>query len=251
MQTVKVKNIEIGKGIPKICVSVQGKTKKEIVEQLNRVCELPCDLIEWRSDSFETIQNDLEEILDQLQKIVGDKPLIFTYRTLKEGGLGKEGANGYRKLAARAIDTGKIDLLDLEYSMTKTDIKALIQHAHGSNVKVIISSHNFENTPEVDDMVENMCHMQETGADLIKQAVMPHSEEDVLKVLVATDKMNRLYAKTPLITMSMSDVGVVSRYCGGIFGSSVTFASGVQASAPGQPKVEELQKVFPLFYKNI
>ncbi len=251
IQTVKVKNIEIGKGRPKICVSIQGATKEEIVEELQWIRKIPCDLIEWRSDSFETIQMDLEEILNDFEKIVGDKPLIFTYRTLKEGGFGKEEVDVCRQLGLRAIDTGKIDLLDVEYSMNKRNRNELIQHAHSSNIKVIISSHDFEKTPEVDKMVEKMCHMQETGADLTKQAVMPHSKEDVLNLLLATEKMNRLYARRPLITMSMSDEGIVSRYCGGLFGSAVTFASGVQASAPGQPKVDELQTVFPIFYKSI
>ena len=31
MNTVKVRNIEIGAGIPKICVPIVGKTKEEIL----------------------------------------------------------------------------------------------------------------------------------------------------------------------------------------------------------------------------
>lgn len=250
IQTIRVKEVEIGTGSPKICVPVQGKTKEEIIEQIAKIKEIHCDLIEWRSDAFETIQTDLEEILDIFQNQLGQKPLIFTYRTLKEGGFGQEKDKEYRQFAIRAVQTGKIDLLDVEYSQSERQTKELVEIAHTSGVKTIISSHDFQKTPKVTDMMKQMCHMQDTGADLIKLAVMPHSKEDVLNLLSATEQMNRLYAKRPLTTMSMSEEGVISRYCGGLFGSSITFAQGIQSSAPGQPKVEDLQQVFPIFYKR-
>lgn len=251
IQTVVVKTVEIGNGIPKICVPVQGKSKKEILEQMDSISGFPCDLIEWRSDSFENVERDLEEILEVLKKKRKEKPLIFTYRTLREGGYGKNDAKICKDLGVRAIQSGNIDLLDVEYSMKEMDAKEMMKKAHTFGIKVIVSSHDFEKTPTVEEMIRKMCHMQETGADLIKQAVMPHSKEDVLKLLQATEEMNRLYAKRPLITMSMSDIGMISRYCGGVFGSAVTFAAGAEASAPGQPEANELKKVLSVLYKSI
>lgn len=250
IQTIRVKQVEIGNGIPKICIPVQGKTKDEIVEQIEKIKKIPCDLLEWRCDSFETIETDLEEILEIFNTKIGEKPLIFTYRTLREGGCGQDREEDYKRFAIRAMKTKKIDLLDVEFARNEEEKKELIEIAHVHEIKVILSSHDFKKTPKVGEMLKKMCFMQETEADLIKLAVMPKSKEDVLSLLLATEQMNRLYAKKPLITMSMSEEGVISRYCGGMFGSSITFAQGVKSSAPGQPKVEELQQVFPIFYKR-
>ena len=53
----------------------------------------------------------------------------------------------------------------------------------------------------------------------------------------------REHAKCPVVTMSMSEVGVVSRICGEAFGSALTFGAVKKASAPGQLGAEELRMV--------
>ena len=47
----------------------------------------------------------------------------------------------------------------------------------------------------------------------------------------------------PLITMSMGNIGIISRIAGEVFGSCVTFGAGKQTSAPGQIPWKELQEV--------
>ena len=42
------------------------------------------------------------------------------------------------------------------------------------------------------------------------------------------------YADRPIITMSMAATGVISRVCGEVFGSALTFGAVGKASAPGQ-----------------
>ncbi len=251
IQTVVTKNIEIGKGIPKICIPVQGKTKKEVFDEMTEIRQFPCDLIEWRGDDLETVDTDLEEVLKRLKTIESEKPILFTYRTQKEGGNGKDDLDVYRNLNMRVIESGMVDLLDVEYSKEEMLVNEIIEFAHSSGIKVILSSHDFQNTPSIEEMLQKMCRMQETGADIVKLAVMPDSKEDVLALMQATEKMNRLYATVPLITMSMSETGAVSRFCGGKFGSSVTFAAGTNPSAPGQPEADELQKVLSIIYKSM
>lgn len=64
----------------------------------------------------------------------------------------------------------------------------------------------------------------------------------MLTLLSATEEMARCYADRPIITMSMSSQGVVSRLCGEVFGSSMTFGAVGQVSAPGQIPVDQLAK---------
>ena len=76
--------------------------------------------------------------------------------------------------------------------------------------------------------------MQELGADIVKYAVMPTRERDVLTLLDATLTMKEEHPKTPVITMSMGRLGAISRISGELFGSCLTFATAGNASAPGQ-----------------
>ena len=48
--------------------------------------------------------------------------------------------------------------------------------------------------------------------------------------------------------MSMAGNGIVSRLCGEVFGSAVTFGAGKKASAPGQIGVEELRKILTVLH---
>jgi 3-dehydroquinate dehydratase-1 len=64
----------------------------------------------------------------------------------------------------------------------------------------------------------------------------------VLTLLNATNQMDTQYAEIPLITMSMGQLGICSRICGGVFGSALTFGAGKNISAPGQIGVQELRR---------
>ena len=78
-------------------------------------------------------------------------------------------------------------------------------------------------------------------------AVMPKNERDVLVLLDATLSMKELHGETPVITMSMGRMGVVSRIAGEVFGSAVTFGTAGEASAPGQIDAERLRGMLDLF----
>jgi 3-dehydroquinate dehydratase I len=92
--------------------------------------------------------------------------------------------------------------------------------------------------------------MQVMGADIPKIAVMPKSKLDVLELLEATVIMSEKYADRPIITMSMSGMGVVSRLTGELFGSALTFGAAKKASASGQVGVDDLYGILQLLHKS-
>lgn len=115
---------------------------------------------------------------------------------------------------------------------------------------MIASNHDFNGTPEKDVIVGRLRRMQELGADIPKIAVMPGNKKDVLTLLSATREMAEEYADRPIITMSMSGNGVISRLSGEIFGSAMTFGAAKKASAPGQMGVEDLRQVLQILHKS-
>ena len=147
-----------------------------------------------------------------------------------------------------AVKSGFAVLVDAEAFTGTDEVNTIVETAHLYGVKVIASNHDFQKTPPKEEIVSRLCFMQECGADIVKIAVMPQSKKDVLTLLLATEEMVREHAKCPVVTMSMSEVGVVSRICGEAFGSALTFGAVKKASAPGQLGAEELRMVLKILH---
>lgn len=252
MIPVVVRNVKIGEGIPKICVPVVGETKSQILENSRKIVSAGVDLVEWRADWYEDIfcPGSMEETLIQLRKILGDIPVLFTFRTFREGGKKEIETSAYVELNKKAVRTGTVDIIDAELFSGEDAVKSIIDFSHACGVKVIASNHDFNRTPEKNELISRLCRMQEIGADILKIAVMPRSRKDVLTLLEATEEMYTKYADRPLITMSMSRLGVISRMSGEIFGSTLTFGTVGEASAPGQIQAQDLKEVLGIIHES-
>ena len=144
-----------------------------------------------------------------------------------------------------------MDLIDAEAFSLENTAKEIISHSHRHKVKVIISSHDFKKTPPKEELIRRFNMMQDSGADIVKIAVMPGSRQDVLTLIEATLEINEKYARCPIITMSMAGTGVLSRLSGEFSGSAVTFGSAVRASAPGQIPVKELREILDIVHNSL
>lgn len=250
MKTVKIRNITLGEGRTKICVPIVGATREEIAEQAEIIRKLPADIVEWRADWFKDVSNlgKVEEILRELRNILKTMPILFTFRTANEGGKKAIEPEAYAKLNKTAAATGYTDLVDVEAFTGEMLVRDIVSEAHRQGVKAVLSNHDFDKTPEKEEIVRRLCYMQKLGADIPKIAVMPKSPRDVLTLLAATEEMCRLHADRPIITISMGSQGVLSRLGGEIFGSAVTFGAVAKVSAPGQIEVEELEKMLSVLH---
>ena len=253
MNTVKVRNIEIGAGIPKICVPIVGVTREEILAAAENIKSTKADVVEWRVDWYEDIFDFVktEATMQALREVIGEMPILFTFRTSKEGGEKEIETETYVELNQNAAKTGLIDLVDVEAFTGDEAVKAVVETAHANGVKVIASNHDFHKTPAKEEIVSRLRKMQDLGADIPKIAVMPQNKKDVLTLLAATEEMVSEYADRPIITMSMSGTGVISRLCGEVFGSALTFGAVGKVSAPGQMGIEDLITVLGLLHKSL
>lgn len=250
MNQLKVRNLVLGEGMPKICVPIVGTTWEEIKEQAEEMVKLPVDFVEWRMDWYENIteESSVIDILGLLRQYLGDLPLLATFRTKQEGGMQEFSQQEYRALMNTVLTSGYIDLADVELFLGEKLVKELIKAAHRAGVFVVASNHDFFKTPTKEEMIRRLCKMQELGADVLKIAVMPNTNRDVLTLLETTVEMNEVYAKKPLITMAMSGIGMISRLSGECFGSAVTFGAARKASAPGQIGVEQLREILQIVH---
>lgn len=247
-KSVSVKNITFREGETLICLPLVGKSIAGLEVETRNLVAAGADIIEWRVDRYAEFANDehVMEALSSLRQALAQQPLIFTFRSKKEGGEGELTDDAYFALNLRAVNSGMVDVIDIELFNDESRIRELVEVAHAAGVKVIISSHDFAQTPAKDEIIHRLRRMQDLGADLPKIAVMPQCAEDVLRLLDATLTMKQQYATRPLITMSMGKLGGVSRVMGRLFGSAMTFGTAGEVSAPGQIEIGKLREMMSI-----
>jgi 3-dehydroquinate dehydratase-1 len=221
----------------KICVSITGSNMEEIKSQLDKLALLDIDMIEWRADYYFSF-----EALELIKRILPDKQLIFTFRTESEGGKTQPDDEFLMNLLALISDSGKVDFIDVELEGICKTKPYIIEQLKLSGIKLIISNHNFENTPSEEEIINKFKRMAELGADMAKIAVMPQNRGDV-ETLISAAKVAGKLIGIPIVAISMGELGENTRIDGEKFGSIITFGSLDKESAPGQIQVEELIKI--------
>lgn len=178
MNTIKVRDIEIGAGAPKIIVPIVGVTKEDILNEAKTFDSIPVDVVEWRVDWFEHVFefDKVEDVLKELCTVLGNIPLLLTFRTKKEGGEKAIDTKDYKDLNLRAAKTGYVDFIDVEIFTGDDVVKEIIDGAHAVGVRVIASNHDFFKTPAKSDIIYRLRKMQDMGADIPKIAVMPRAD---------------------------------------------------------------------------
>ena len=245
---LKIKGIEIGEGRPKICLPITGKNLAEIKQQSQLISHKQPDIVEWRVDFYQG--SEIVSVLEVIREQIGNRPLIFTFRTINEGGEREITDQEYLLLNEKAMMSGLIDLVDIELKLPVVIRNPLIAKAKQQGIATIISNHNFEKTPAQEEMINRLKEAELIGASIAKLAVMPNNSTDVLSLLSVTNKLKDII-KIPLVTMSMGGLGVMTRLTGEIFGSSMTFGTIGQASAPGQIDQATLSTVLDVIHENV
>ncbi|MBW9307823.1 type I 3-dehydroquinate dehydratase [Lactobacillus delbrueckii] len=243
MATVKVRNVVLGEGLPKIAVPNVGTSEDEILASSKEIAAAKPDIMEWRIDYYEDGIKDNEKLIATAKKIretVGELPVLVTFRTKNEGGVLELGEDEYLDLVQTVIVNRLCDAVDVELFHDEKRVKEIVQQAHNYNVVVIMSNHHFEKVPAKDVIEFRLKKLAELGADVPKLACMPHNADDMLTLLSATNDVHKELAN-PIITMAMADLGKVSRVAGQVFGSCLSFGVVGKVSAPGQLSIEDLR----------
>ena len=191
------------------------------------------DIIEWRAD-FLPKEEILKVAPAVFEKFVG-RELIFTLRTKSEGGNIDLSGHEYVALIKEVAVLYRPDFIDFEYYSHKDVFEEMLEFPN-----LVLSYHNFEETPE--NFLEIMSELTALSPAVVKMAVMPETEQDVLDVMNYTRGFKTLNTGQAYATMSMGELGILSRLAGRITDSCWTFASLDEASAPGQIPLGSLKK---------
>ncbi len=222
-------------GNNKICVSLGTSNIYSLKNMMNESLNINVDFIEIRFDFFNklTMYDALESVLDQHQRAV------FTCRAKNEGGK-YSGKELDRVTTLVGLAAFRPMLLDVEYNTMKANDDLLDQFT-SLNCDILVSWHNFEQTPNEDELVDIMDKMKEYSNN-IKIVTMAKNLDDSISMLKLYE-----YVKTSninLIAFCMGEYGMLSRVLCTYAGSSFTYASLAEALAPGQLTVKQMQTIY-------
>ncbi|EOH6102462.1 type I 3-dehydroquinate dehydratase [Acinetobacter baumannii] len=229
----------------KTIVPITAKTKEQALAQAQVIANTAdADLAEFRIDllSFASDTKQVIALGHELKKILGNKPMIATIRTKNEGGQLEISDADYGKTYQAYLKKPFMDWLDVEMFHDQKVVSEIVQKAHQKKVLVVMSNHDFQKTPSQDEIEKRLLKQDQMGADVLKIAVMPKSKQDVFTLMNATLKVSQQTTK-PLLTMSMGQLGTISRVATANMGGSYSFGMIGQASAPGQIDVTKLKQI--------
>lgn len=244
----------------KICIPLMATNIDVLDNELEYVISKRPDLVEWRVDRFLATHEiwsceDLIMPLTFIQSKLQDYeiPVIFTFRGHREGGfLVVEDAMRLNCIYD-ILNQFDLDFVDIELDLyehykdiDEGDIvtslfKNCVDLARTKGTRLILSHHDFDKTPSFDEMIATIKRGQSLRGDYIKMAYMPHSANEVLKLLAACDYGTNVLNQK-MITLSMGERGRISRVISGEFGSEITYVKGFEASAPGQMTIDALKE---------
>lgn len=222
---------------PRICVSIGREQIADAVAVAESVAS-QADVLEIRLDCLAAPA--LSPFIDVI-----DTPLLFTNRPQWEGGQfkGEEEQRFSILLEAVSKNCAYVDLELLASPVFHQEMRGALQH---SSTQLILSWHNFNDTPSREELVGRMAVMQDNGADIGKIITTAHTHADVLRVLQLQEVAAEL--EFPLIAFCMGKPGVISRVATCYLGGYMTYCAvnETEATAPGQLSVKNLHAVYSL-----
>ena len=192
------------------------------------------DIIEWRADFLD--KDDIMTVAPVIFEKFSGREIIFTIRTDKEGGNINLSDGDYVELLKNINAIYHPDYVDFEYFSHKEAFQQMLDFPN-----LVLSYHNFDETPE--NLMESFSELTALAPRVVKVAVMPQSEQDVLDLMNYTRDFKTLNPEQEYAIMSMGKLGRVSRFAVDVFGSSWSFASLEQASALGQVALTDMKHI--------
>ncbi|MBQ2173817.1 MAG: type I 3-dehydroquinate dehydratase [Alphaproteobacteria bacterium] len=208
----------------KIAIPIFQEKCSDVIAVAEDCIDKGADILEFRIDALKN--PEISEIKKTIEEI--NFPMIATNRINSEGGSFKGSEEDRFRILYECCDL--VDYVDIELQSDDEYINRI----HETGTKTIVSYHDFEKTPDLNEIMYIVSKEQELG-DIAKVAFMPQDLEDTLTVLAVLSHCENT------IAISMGDLGSYTRVMASKFDSPITFAAGTDVTAPGQIDIETMK----------
>ncbi|HHT9146885.1 MAG TPA: shikimate dehydrogenase [Candidatus Wunengus sp. YC61] len=213
-----------------ICIPIIANNLADALHDMAEA-SMVADIVELRIDYIKNV--DLKRLLEKRTK-----PVIITNRPVREGGK-FDGSEEERIALLKHAIRLQADYVDIEHDSIQHISTDTALHAPSNKTKLIVSYHNFRETP--DDLTDIYKRLSQSGADIVKIVTHANSITDNVRMYRLLQQ-----SRMPVISFCMGELGIISRILYKRFGSYLTFASlrTGKESAPGQISIHELLNTY-------
>jgi 3-dehydroquinate dehydratase type I len=221
---------------PSVCAPIAASTVQKAMRLLRKAEKNNANLIEFRLDHLEKNYR-MSDLISSTRL-----PRIATNRSANEGGKFRGEETNRVQSLLQAAEAG-CEFVDLELAME--NLGSIIRKAKRLGAQVIISYHDFQRTPDLQELRRILEKQMNLGADICKIVSTAKEQSDNLRILEFVFNASR---KTKVVSFAMGKLGVVSRVLSPIYGASFTFASVERGaeSAAGQLTLDEIRNTYRL-----
>jgi 3-dehydroquinate dehydratase type I len=218
------------------CIPIVARNQGEALQKIAKSA-LHADLLEIRLDLMDTFS--LEGLITATPR-----PVMITYRTEQEGGMGKADPETLVATLIEAVRLGA-HYVDVEYRLHRKWRDMILQTE--GNTHFILSSHFNESTPTKQELRSLLAACASVGTGIVKIVTRANHWKDnwrVLDLIADARKLN-----TDMVAFCMGPMGRVSRILSLPMGALLTFASleAGDESASGQIPIHEMKKWVEFF----
>lgn len=173
--------------------------------------------------------------------VVSDLPIIVNLKDESEEGDFKGTVYDRIKILEELVSQGAF-LMDIPFvpELNEIDLERL-------NGKIILSYHDFESTPSLDEVEDLIDQMMKLKPEVIKLAFTVNQEIDLMNLFKLQTNRRDLWGKC--IILGMGQKGMITRMMSNMFKHPFTFAciDKYSKTAPGQMTIEQLRRIWKRF----
>ncbi|MCK5580087.1 MAG: type I 3-dehydroquinate dehydratase [Candidatus Omnitrophica bacterium] len=230
---IKLGNVSLD-STPRVAVVITDKETNEALQPLH------VDVLEIRVDQFENLEIDYIKANISARRETGISLILTVRNDRLEGGTADISDEKKLEIFQNAISL--VDAVDVE--LKSPVVSDVVELAKKNQKIVIVSSHDFENTPDEIALENIFKEAVKKGADIVKMATKANTADDVNRLMAFTLK----HKEDNVITMSVGPIGSISRLSFFGVGSLLTYSYVTQPSAPGQVSLAMLQDDLRRYY---
>lgn len=227
-----------------ICIPITGSTQDEALLQIGM--SLPrAHVLELRMD---LITAELQTLMERCRSYPIPVKVLVTNRRREPSPSGESRGERERiALLEEAVRLGA-DYVDIELDTAEPLRHGVLAtaSARGNRTKVIISHHDFRETPSFKTLKDIFHDCLKSGGSIAKIVTLAKNPDDNFRVLRLIPYA--LSIRRAIIAFCMGEEGKESRIMAPLIGSYLSFASLTYGltSAPGQLTIEEMDDVMNL-----
>jgi len=218
------------------CIPIIARDTEEALRKMATASPL-ADIVEVRLDLMDSF-----ELGPIIRSSV--KPVLITYRSEKDGGMGKADPDTAAGYLLSAIKEGA-NLIDLELDMPLRARKRVLEARGGT--RVIVSTHKNNGTPSRDELKRIFNESVGAGGDIVKIVARASRWDDNFRVLDLIPEARDM--GVDIIAFCTGPLGRMSRIFSLLMGAHMTFTSiqKGEESADGQIPIMEMKELIKFF----